>query len=60
MTIQNAQPILSVEHATKVFGGLIANEDISFVAKEGESSAWWGRTARARPRCSIPSPARTG
>ena len=36
MTIQNAQPILSVEHATKVFGGLIANEDISFEAKEGE------------------------
>lgn len=36
MTIPNAQPILSVEHATKVFGGLIANEDISFEVREGE------------------------
>ena len=36
MTISSAKPILSVEHATKVFGGLVANEDISFEALEGE------------------------
>ncbi len=36
MTIQNAKPILKVEHATKSFGGLVANEDISFEAREGE------------------------
>lgn len=36
MTIQGAKPILSVEHATKAFGGLVANEDISFEAREGE------------------------
>ena len=36
MTIQNAKPILKVEHATKSFGGLVANENISFEAREGE------------------------
>ena len=36
MTIHNAKPILKVEHATKSFGGLVANEDISFEAREGE------------------------
>lgn len=36
MTISGAKPILSVEHATKAFGGLIANEDISFEVREGE------------------------
>lgn len=36
MTIQGAKPILSVEHATKAFGRLVANEDISFEAREGE------------------------
>ena len=36
MTIHTAKPILKVEHATKSFGGLVANEDISFEAKEGE------------------------
>lgn len=36
MTVKNAKPILKVEHATKSFGGLVANEDISFEAREGE------------------------
>jgi branched-chain amino acid transport system ATP-binding protein len=36
MTIANAKPILRVENATKNFGGLVANQDISFEAREGE------------------------
>lgn len=36
MTIANAEEILRVEHATKNFGGLVANQDISFEAKQGE------------------------
>ena len=59
MTSHNAKPILKVEHATKSFGGLVANEDISFEAREGEIIGVVGPTAPARRRCSTPSPGRT-
>ncbi|GLR83235.1 ABC transporter ATP-binding protein [Azospirillum oryzae] len=41
-TTMNDKPLLSVEHLTMRFGGLVANNDVSFEARAGEITALIG------------------
>jgi branched-chain amino acid transport system ATP-binding protein len=50
--------LLTVEHLTMRFGGLVAVDDVSFTAMDRQINALIG--PRARPRCSIASLAFTG
>ncbi len=58
-TMTDDKPLLSVEHLTMRFGGLVANNDVSFVARAGEITALIGPNGPARRRCSTASPAFT-
>ena len=42
MTATSAEPILTVEHLTMRFGGLVAVQDVSFTAKRGDITALIG------------------
>ena len=56
----SASLLLDVQGVSKYFGGLRANEDISFQVSKGErSSASSAPTAQVRVRCSIASPGST-
>lgn len=46
------KPILHIRGLTKKYGGLTANNNISFDVAEGEILSVIGPTARGNPRCS--------
>ena len=45
----NTQPILSMQHIIKRFGGNVAVNDVSLDIHKGEIVALLGETARANP-----------
>ena len=48
--------LLSISGVSKRFGGLLANDDISFEVGQGEIIGSSATTARGRPPCSPESP----
>lgn len=46
--------IIEIKNATKRFGGLVANEAVTFDVEVGRLWVWWDPTEQARPPCSTP------
>ena len=40
--LSGSGPVLQVEHLCMRFGGLVAINDLSFIARRGEVTALWG------------------